>query len=56
MCVCYFRLQRTEFEVAGGCHTYLLHLCYNFLSFVLKQKKETKNKETKKKFDYKVNW
>ena len=21
MCVCYFRLQRTEFEVAGGCHT-----------------------------------
>ena len=54
MCVCYFRLQRTEFEVAGGM-SYLLHLCYNFLSFVLKQKKETEKQRNKQKFGYKVN-
>ena len=30
-----------------GDTSYLLHLCYNFLSFVLKQKKETKKQKKK---------
>ena len=33
MCVCYFRLQRTEFEVAGGCHT--CYICVTTI-FLLK--------------------
>lgn len=54
MCVCYFRLQRTEFEVAGGCHT--CYICVTtFFLFVLKQKKETEKQRNKQKFGYKVN-
>ena len=46
MCVCYFRLQRTEFEVAGGCHT--CYICVTtFFLFVLKQKE--RDRETNKK-------
>ena len=53
MCVCYFRLQRTEFEVAGGCHTCYICVTTFFLLFQDKRKRQ-RNKQ--KKFGYKVNW
>jgi len=44
MCVCYFRLQRTEFEVAGGCHT-----CYICVTTFFCLETKERDKETKKK-------
>ncbi len=37
MCVCYFRLQRTEFEVAGGCHTCYICVTTFFLLSLLRE-------------------
>ena len=47
MCVCYFRLQRTEFEVAGGCHTCYICVTTFFLLSWNKRKRQ-RNKETNK--------
>ena len=51
MCVCYFRLQRTEFEVAGNVIDVTFVLQSSFFCLETKER----DRETNKKFGYKVN-